>query len=181
MLKTDTTIQSAVVLIPLFFIYLIGASLLMSKAREKMTFFKLITIVSLGVYIMSVLHLTLFPITVHSNLAPWLSALNWIPILTIDIKTFMLNIIMFVPLGVYFYLAFSHEKTIKQVAVYSLVGSVLLESTQLVIRIVLASGRSVDVNDLIANTLGGIVGYYILKKMTSLSFFQTLIQRFSLA
>lgn len=179
-MSNPLTIESYMFIIPFIIIYSLSVSVYAVKNRRNANLFKLITLLSLGIYVSGVLDLTLFPIVPFNNLAPWHSAINIIPILTIDFWTFGLNVIMLVPLGVYLYLIQSSEYSLKSVALYSFACSALIELTQMIIRMTLMSGRSVDVNDLIANTLGGIIGYWVICKLTEKQWIEDLIQPFML-
>lgn len=44
----------------------------------------------------------------------------------------------------------------------------------------LGNGRSTDINDIIANTLGGVLGFLIYKKLTHLKVVRSLTDRFQL-
>ena len=75
------------------------------------------------------------------------------------------NIILFIPLGMF--LRYYKKKNIKQIIKISLLLSLFYELTQL-------SGlyglypnpyRLCDIDDLIQNTLGGVLGYWIMKKI----------------
>jgi glycopeptide antibiotics resistance protein len=48
---------------------------------------------------------------------------------------------------------------------------------QMVIRATLGSGRSTDINDIIANTLGGVVGFLIYKRLTQVNAIRSLTDR----
>lgn len=120
------------------------------------------------------IHLVFFPIEVnigeYANLTPWYKAINIIPILTIDIPTFILNIIMLVPFGMYLPLLSNKYQSVKKVAFMGLYFSLSFEVTQLLIRIILGNGRSTDINDLIANTLGAVIGFLLIREMSKIKF-----------
>lgn len=178
------TINSTYVLLPLFLIFLI--CLLVS------TFFKknycgtgqFMMILSFAIYLLSMLHLVFFPIEVnlgeYRNLTPWYKAANFLPILTIDVKTFVLNIIMLVPFGVYLPFLNPKIQSVKQAARLGFYVSLSFELTQLAIRILLGSGRSTDINDLIANTLGAVIGFLLIRHVSKISLVQSVFHKFSL-
>lgn len=127
--------------------------------------------------------LTTFPIEVnwgmYKNQTPWYNRINPIPILTIDMASFILNIIMLVPFGVYQWLLVKQEKiSWELVAVRSLLFSLAIEVLQLLLYILTNSARSVDVNDLIANTLEGVLGYYGVKLVSKNTYFKEWIDQF---
>jgi hypothetical protein len=71
---------------------------------------------------------------------------------TVDMRDFILNVLLFVPLGIV--IAVLHGRwSVALVAGFCV--SFLVEFLQFV----LASGRTSDINDLIANTSGTILGY----------------------
>nr|WP_253944679.1 VanZ family protein [Paenibacillus sp. NEAU-GSW1] len=118
-------------------------------------------------YTLAVLHLVFFPIEVNigqfANQTPWYKSINFIPVLTIDIKTFIYNIMMLTPLGMYLPLLSNKFNSTLSAAKFSLCMSLSFEALQLVIRILLGNGRSTDINDIIANTIGGVVGFLAYK------------------
>ena len=71
------------------------------------------------------------------------------------------NVIMLIPFGIY--LRHYFRKPIKTVLIYSFLLSLLFEITQLtgIYGYYARSYRLFDVDDLILNTLGGIIGFYI--------------------
>ena len=141
-------------------------------------------VLSFAIYLLSMLHLVIFPIEVnlgeYRNLTPWYKAANFIPILTIDVKTFVLNVIMLVPLGMYLPFLSRKIQSIKQAARLGFFVSLLFELTQLAIRILLGSGRSTDINDLIANTLGAVIGFLLIRQVLKLSLAQSVFHKFNL-
>ncbi|WP_235182918.1 VanZ family protein [Gracilibacillus boraciitolerans] len=58
--------------------------------------------------------------------------------------------------------------------------SLSIELVQLIIRETLGSGRSTDINDILANTAGAVFGFLIVKKLFKLSLLRNLLQRFQL-
>lgn len=180
------TIDAGYILGPLFIVYLLVVLLKLKKQNRNYSMFQYITLISLGIYILSVVALTTFPIEInlgmYKNQSPWYSRINPIPILTIDMATFILNIIMLVPFGVYQWLVVKQNKlSWELVAVRSFLFSLTIEVLQLLLYITLNSGRSVDINDLIANTLGGILGYYAIRFVSKNTYFKDLIDQFKVS
>ncbi|OZS77423.1 hypothetical protein CF394_11425 [Tetzosporium hominis] len=180
------TIEAGYILGPLFIVYLLVVLLKLKKQSRNYSMFQYITLISLGIYILSVVALTTFPIEInlgmYKNQSPWYSRINPIPILTIDMATFILNIIMLVPFGVYQWLVVKQNKlSWELVAVRSFLFSLTIEVLQLLLYITLNSGRSVDINDLIANTLGGILGYYAIRFVSKNTYFKDLIDQFKVS
>lgn len=75
-------------------------------------------------------------------------------------KGFVLNIIMFVPLGLLL-LMINKKRSAISVLVLSFTLSAIIELTQLLTMVlgIARSGRCADIDDIIANSLGGLLGY----------------------
>ncbi|WP_258042573.1 VanZ family protein [Paenibacillus sp. UNC499MF] len=141
-------------------------------------------LISFCIYTSAVIHLVFFPIDIniglYANQTPWYKTINFIPLLTLDIKTFVLNVLMLVPLGIYLPLLNPKYGTVTKAAKLALVVSLSLEVLQLVIRITLGNGRSTDINDLLANTLGGVLGFLIYRMLMRSAAIRRLADRFKL-
>ncbi|GAA4962908.1 VanZ family protein [Streptomyces caelestis] len=118
-----------------------------------------------AVYVAAVLSLTIFPLNVtwgeYANQAPWIGQINFVPLLTADI-TMVPNVVMLVPAGFLLPLLFRNATSASRVTLMTAAVSLSVEAAQLLSYIALNNGRSVDVNDLIANTLGGLAGYALV-------------------
>lgn len=87
-----------------------------------------------------------------------------------------LNIVMFIPLGIILPLMWTRYDDFKQTVRYGFYVSLLIEISQLFVR-----SRATDVNDLIMNTLGAMIGWLIyklfsrliLKQITPINLFQS--------
>lgn len=173
------TIDSWYVLTPIALISLIAFFGWAYRKGWKLHPLQYVLVLSFEIYLLSMFHLVFFPIDVnlgmYANQIPWYRTINFIPILTIDVKTFLLNILMFVPFGMY--LPFFKERlSVKQVIKIGFYFSLSLEVTQLLIRATLGSGRSTDINDLLANTLGAVIGFLVVRYALR---FQPLLQMFT--
>ncbi|MGG3801417.1 VanZ family protein [Metabacillus fastidiosus] len=172
------TIQSWYVLGPIF---LLGLIWLIGKAKSqgrKRNIGQYIVLISFEIYLLSVIHLVFFPIDVnigiYANQTPWYKTINFIPILTIDAKTFLLNVIMLIPFGMYLPFLSKTVDSVKKAAKLGFMLSLSFELLQLLIRVTLGNGRSTDVNDLLANTAGAVIGFLIFKRLFKI----TLLKRF---
>ncbi|MBC6462799.1 VanZ family protein [Actinomadura sp. HBU206391] len=118
-----------------------------------------------ALYAAAVASLTFFPLWIYGgdyrNRASWIGQVQPIPLLTADISMIP-NVIMFVPLGFLLPLL-SHGCTLGRTAVTCALVSLGIELTQMLQYIALGNGRAVDIDDLIANTLGGLLGYAALR------------------
>jgi glycopeptide antibiotics resistance protein len=159
-------VESWHVLVPALAVW--GAVLVARAARGRpgWTGRHLRTRVVVALYLAGVAHFTLFPIDVqrgpHANQAAWYEQVNWFPLLTADAPSFALNVVLLVPFGVLLPLV-TRVPGAGRVAALSLAFSASIEVVQLLVYVVARSGRSVDVNDLIANTLGGVLGYLLVR------------------
>ncbi|SEU09198.1 VanZ family protein [Paenibacillus sp. NFR01] len=160
------TIHSTYILASLFLfvlLFLVADALWKKRKRNVGQYFIIITF---SIYLLCVIQLVFFPIEVnigkYANLTPWYKTINFIPLLTIDIITFILNIIMLIPLGVYLPLLHKKFESLKNVAYSGFFLSLSIEVLQMMIRIICGNGRSTDINDLIANTVGAVLGYIVI-------------------
>ncbi|WP_102273441.1 VanZ family protein [Cytobacillus massiliigabonensis] len=177
------TIDSAYILVPaliIFLLYITYAALL----RHKFSLGQAVLLTSFAIYFLCMIHLVFFPIEVnigkYANLTPWYKSINFIPILTIDITTFLLNVIMMLPFGMYLPLLNKKYHSIKKAAYIGFLVSLTFEIIQLLIRVTLGNGRSTDINDLIANTLGAVVGFLLIKKLSHVQIVIRILHKISL-
>jgi glycopeptide antibiotics resistance protein len=138
-------------------------------------------------YILMVISVTLFPITIGTGpgLAPSYRSLNFIPLITIlanisQIGTayggdtlFMIqlilknvggNILLFMPLGFLLPILWERFKRLKNTVLIALLVSVCIESLQLLeLRLNIAFARAVDIDDVICNVFGAFLGYLLYR------------------
>ncbi|MEH0935216.1 VanZ family protein [Micromonospora psammae] len=153
-------IPAAVVVPPLAVVLTLGAWLVLRR-RGTLSARRLLAWWAMCWYLLAVVAVTLFPLQValgvHGNSSPWYEKANFIPVLTIDPTTFVLNIVMFVPFGVLLPLV-TRVRDVRQAALVSLTVSGVVELMQFLSNVLFSSGRLADLNDLLANTLGGVLG-----------------------
>jgi glycopeptide antibiotics resistance protein len=70
--------------------------------------------------------------------------------------------------------------TLSNISKRSFLFSLCIEITQFILQITVSNGRSMDINDLISNTLGGVLGYVIIKSSIKNQIFANVINRFKL-
>ncbi|MFD1903061.1 VanZ family protein [Paenibacillus rhizoplanae] len=87
---------------------------------------------------------------------------------------------MLVPLGMYLPLLNRKYDNTKKAAKLVLILSLSIEVIQMVIGITLGSSRSTDINDIIANTLGGVLGFLIMNKLMQANAIQRFAAKFNL-
>ncbi|MFG1605259.1 VanZ family protein [Actinoplanes sp. NPDC049265] len=166
-MNVQTEIPAIPVLLPLVAV-LVTIGLLRLRKGGRMTPARAMTVVAAAVYLAAVLRVTTLPLQIalgsYANRVPWYEKFAWIPVLTIDVRTFVLNIIMMIPLGVLLPL-FTRIDTMRRVALAGLLFSAAIEIVQLLTNVFLSSGDMADVNDLLANTIGAMVGFALLTRI----------------
>jgi glycopeptide antibiotics resistance protein len=113
-------------------------------------------------YAAAVLAVTVLPIRSHPRWEPWWSVIQLIPF-QVPPLSFVLNVVMFVPFGVLVPLLRPRAGSVRRLAAWALGASAAIELTQLVLWLALGSRRTADVNDLIANVAGGLLGLLALR------------------
>lgn len=157
------TYEFTVTFLPLVFIITFYG-----KRQKKQGFpisgFNYCMLLVLGLYSIGVLH-----VTGSGNLwsglryGPDLNSVNLIPFShDIHVVGYLLNVIMLIPLGVLLPFLFSHQDSLWKVTGMGFLLSLLLEISQIF------SSRATDVDDLLMNTLGAMVGFGLYKLMVKL-------------
>jgi len=115
------------------------------------------------IYFLMVINLTLFKQAylklefnggIHVNLIPFVETIKMVE--GHALYNVVGNILLFVPLGLFIPLLFKTENKLYKIAWYGFVFSLLIEVLQL-----LTPTNITDVDDLIFNTLGAIIGYFL--------------------
>lgn len=151
-----------------FCVYLVIALVLTFNAFSRyQQFGKRLTIVAFLCYFVIILRLCLTPVTfsfltANRNLRYFHGVpYNLIPFQQLDLEWF-LNVIMTIPLGIILYLI-GRKNQLVTVFFLSLLFSLFIEGNQFVCDFLFHIGRVADIDDLVTNTLGGIIGFYSLK------------------
>lgn len=98
-------------------------------------------------------------LTVHAEF-------NWIPVVDIVnspaeyVKNTVLNVILFIPLGFFLPAIWDRYRSLKRTSLIGLGLSFVIESLQIF------TFRLTDIDDLITNTIGTILGYYLFKYLS---------------
>lgn len=89
--------------------------------------------------------------------------LNLIPVVGIieDMKNSILNVLLFLPLGLFLPLLWQSFRNLRAIALFGFGLSLTVELLQML------TFRTTDVNDLITNTVGCMVGFLLTKPLTS--------------
>lgn len=111
-----------------------------------------------------------FPVRVgaaREGMAPWHAFLQVVPFYDSDPIGYVLNVALFVPLGVLLPVVARVSSLRRAVAIGFLV-SLFIELVQFVLVVSVTSGRVADVDDLMANTVGTAVGFALFRALTLL-------------
>lgn len=79
------------------------------------------------------------------------------------LKNVLGNVLILVPFGLFVAFFRKKKERIRQVILKGFTISLVIETTQLLMTLVGINRRSFDVDDLIMNTLGYLIGYYIMQ------------------
>lgn len=104
---------------------------------------------------------TIWDIGQHSGFIR-INEINLIPFRSDGIMTYILNIIMFVPLGFLLPFIWEEFRNLVKVLYTGFLFSVAIEISQLF------NNRATDIDDLIMNTLGAILGYFVYVGVSNL-------------
>lgn len=152
-----------------FFVYFFANTLLITHSRLWSRFSapaQRVTIATFFCYIIAINWLCLTPTMFNFSSADKLlfyfhgAPYNLIPLQGFS-QEFFLNIIMTFPLGIYLYLA-NHEISFAKASLIGFCFSLFIEVNQFVCDIIFHIGRVADVDDLISNTLGTMIGFALM-------------------
>ncbi|MEV7626442.1 VanZ family protein [Actinoplanes sp. NPDC089786] len=159
------------VLLPFLAIPLFGAAWWLRRRGER-SFVRLGVTWLLTWYTAAVISLTLLPMQIQTgdfaNHTPWQEKGIHLNPFVHDVTpvNFAFNILMTVPLGLLLPIAI-RRRGVVVAALLGLAFSASIEIVQAVTNIVFSSGRSADVYDLIANTVGALIGVGLLRILDS--------------
>jgi len=145
--------------------------------RRALTWGRATTVLVATAYALGVVAVTFFPWQVPFGAADvrvggspghvaLRTLLNVVPLITLDAPTFVLNIVMTLPLGALLPLVVRVRST-AGVALVGLLVSGSIELGQGVGDVLLGMTRTVDVNDLIANVTGTVLGLLVFRTVTA--------------
>jgi glycopeptide antibiotics resistance protein len=143
----------------LYFLYL-------KKSGKKQTLFHIVTVVLFSYYIIGVLTMT--GIHDFDSFAPRIVLIPFVDMIKGPIDT-VLNVILFLPLGFFISLLYKRYNRVSKVVLTGFLLSLSIELIQM-----FGMGAT-DINDLITNTFGALLGYGIYKllsKLTGEKFFE---------
>ncbi|AEB73092.1 VanZ family protein [Lentilactobacillus buchneri] len=155
-----------------------------SRNLRQLTWCQLFTIVTSIIYILVVSYLTLAPTSYAfvgpQQVSPMMigsAPINLIPFWSTT-ADFYQNVVMMLPMGVYLGLLLP-KFNLRKVLLTGLSVSLTIESLQFVLDLSVGLSRWVDINDVLTNTFGVIVGWLILKGLMH-TIFQRLLSHFAI-
>jgi glycopeptide antibiotics resistance protein len=170
------------ILLPLGVVLML-ASWVLLRRRDLLTARRLGTACLAGWYAVAVIGATLLPMHLawgDGAGPPELYRITLIPLTTMRVDDFLLNIVMTLPVAALVYVVFAvREKS--RVILVGFVISVAIEVTQGVLDIALHGNRWADVNDLISNTLGVLLGYLAFHRAMRFEAFRRVVESCALA
>lgn len=133
----------------------------------------------LCVYAAGVVANTVFPIITDkpASSGPWSSHLALVPLVDYEAADAIMNILVFVPVGILVPLLIARPSW-RSAIVASAVFSLAIEVTQYVTAHLLGGGHIADVNDLLSNVVGGVVGFALLSVVSRVPYLGGVVDRF---
>ena len=143
-------VPSSVALLPLFFVLYWTAY---HRDLRKSVLYLLFCLYLSAVFsLVGIPNVTYFQPGVNLNLVPFAGMMK-------DLKNSLLNVLLFVPFGVFLPLLWEKFRKPSFVAVYGFGLSLSIELLQML------TFRATDVNDLITNTCGTLLGFVVIKPL----------------
>ena len=142
------TMAAAMILAPLM---MLGQRLFSDK--KKLFYYLIFTLYLSAVYVaVGLPTITYVRFELNLNFIPLIGIIN-------DLKNSILNVILFIPLGIALPLFWVNYHSIRQVILFGFGMSLSIELLQIF------TYRATDVNDLLTNTLGTVLGYFMTKSL----------------
>jgi hypothetical protein len=138
-----------------------------------------------AVYIAGVLGFTLFPFHImygkYAAGGAWYDSVsaNLLELLSPD-PSIALNVIMTIPLGMLLPLVFGGIASSWRAVACGAVFSIAIEASQLLLAVLDNNYRGADVNDVIVNSLGCVLGYWVVRLAVRVSFLGDMLRRLAL-
>ncbi|GIO28666.1 VanZ family protein [Ornithinibacillus bavariensis] len=149
---------------------LVYALIRLIQKKKHVKIYREIINMLLIAYVECLLYLTLFP--ANGTSTPSLASINLIPFRTINlyinfqgdfslqIINLLGNIVVFIPIGIFIVL-FIKKATFIHSLLIGIGSTLFIEVMQLVLSINGVISRSFDVDDLLLNTIGVLIGYFM--------------------
>ena len=146
------------------------AIVLVKSYKKHHSWYRLIFLFTFFIYFMGVLNYTVFPFDFVDRGIEYnkMNSINLTPLNIQNINEALLNILLTIPFGI-MYPIFSKKHSWKISLLYGALFGISIELIQLTI-LILSNlyFRVVDVNDVIFNTIGAVIGYALVYAVVSL-------------
>jgi VanZ like family len=109
-----------------------------------------------------VLNAVFLPFPIGTGPMGWRVWINLVPLLTADPIGIVLNVALFLPLGVFLPLI-ARVLSVPRVLLIGFLLSLSIELAQFVTDITVSTGRVADIDDVLSNTFGTLVGYLVFR------------------
>jgi glycopeptide antibiotics resistance protein len=132
--------------------------------RGSITILRSIVVVAACVYGAGVLKEVLEPFQIGFD-GPrpgWRVFIHLTPLAGAEISDMFLNTLLFLPLGVFLPLL-ARVSSARRIMLLGLATSLAIELTQFVLDLTVSTGRVADINDLLSDTVGALIGYGLLR------------------
>lgn len=145
----------------------------------RLTVPRAVVALALAVYAAGVVANTVFPIFLDkpASSAPWDAHLVLVPLVDYEVADALTNVLVLVPLGVLLPLLLTRTswwRAVLAAAAFSLA----IEVTQYVTSHLLGGGHIADVNDLLFNVVGGVLGVALLTVLSRVPALDAFFDRF---
>ena len=144
------SVSGYIFMIPIFIIYF----LLLRKWGKPQSFFHIAAAFVFGYYLFGILTVTGIGYTSTISFRPKISLTPFIGMITGPLET-ILNIVLFVPLGIFLPLLYKKYHRVTKVLLTGFLLSLSVEIVQML------DWGSSDINDLITNTAGTYIGFWV--------------------
>ncbi|MEU6657431.1 VanZ family protein [Streptomyces sp. NPDC046821] len=136
-----------------------------------------------AVYIAGVLGFTFFPFHImygrYADAVVWYDQVNWAFLITLD-PSAVPNVIMTIPLGMLLPLVSGKITSAWRALAFGAVFSLTIEVSQVLGCVLFNNYRGADVNDVLVNALGCVLGYGIVRLAVRTSFLGDMLRRLAL-
>lgn len=132
--------------------------------HEALTVPRLLVGAALAVYAAGVLANTAFPVFLGKTdpYASWSDYLNLVPLRNTETRDILQNVVIFAPLGLFLPLVLPLRSALGVIACAAAL-SLTIEGLQLLNAVTGHGGHIADINDLLANVLGALIGYLLAR------------------
>lgn len=138
-------------------IFIVIRIIYLKKNNKKIIIYKELLIMLLIIYLFSLHYILTFKSMKYSNnFLPFSEIFRYSLNSKLFYKNVVGNLVIFIPFGIYISYYLKIKKTLT-ITIFSAISSLVIEIIQSLI------GRVFDIDDIILNTLGGIIGLIILK------------------